>query len=246
MTVEEIIDSALSLGDNVPSTDAAYIERRRRAKALLQEVFNDAFWARDWPRRKTDATVTVLANAGQCQVPADFGSIGEYGGLYLMQGGIARIPPLEWRPEHEITDSRLSGEVTDSPTIFSIFDFEETTPGSGIFRDLFQFPKNSVQLTIQAHYQRRPPVLLDAGDPDETPGATLTAGNQATAYIGEQFHENVLVNGLKSKLRESKGDARWQYLAGQYGLGVAAMKKESNRFKSADRRLPSFFGGWFR
>lgn len=315
MNVDDLIDSALSQGDNVSESDQAYVERRRRALAFTREVFNDAYWARDWPRRKTSASLTVPAATGQVAVPVDYGSIGQFGGLYLVVGGRPQPPFMDRVPESEITDSRAGQQLTDSPDKYAIFGMVEVGTGSGVFRDLIQLPMNVGALTLELHYQRKPPKLLDAGDPDadlsytlasltstllaatattgtahgfktddlvvisgavETAyngtfrvivtGATtftytllaaaaaspatgtitaaiaIAAGNSALNYISEMFHESVLLNGVKAKLRESKGDGRWQFLEGQYQKQLAAMKRERTRFEGQNRRMPSFFG----
>lgn len=51
-----------------------------------------------------------------------------------------------------------------------------------------------------------------------------------------------MLNGLKAKLRESKGDARWQKLENDYRSGITNMKSELVRFQGEIRQLPSFFG----
>jgi hypothetical protein len=312
MDVQTIIDNALSQGDNVSESDAAYIERRRRALTFLTEVFNDCYWARDWPRRKTQADLTVVAGAGQVAVPWDFAGFGQYGGLYRLVGGQADREPLSEAPEDVITDLKAGAFQTDEPESFAIYGV--VAVGIDAFRDLIQIATNPSELTFRAHYLRKPPKLLDAGDPDAadtlavgltqtagtatgtttsahgfatddhvviagadqseyngshrivvtgattftfevdpaavTPatGATITVaenvplGNAATAYISEEHHTTVLLTGLKAKLRESKGDARWKYYENQYQTGVAALKREKNRFQATPRRLPSFFG----
>lgn len=313
MDVEAIIDNALSQGDNVSESDAAYVERRRRALTFLTEVFNDCYWARDWPRRKTQADLSVTAGAGQVAVPWDFAGFGQYGGLYRVVNGVSDREPLSEAPEDVITDLKAGGFLTDEPESFAIYGMEAV--GIDAFRDLFQFATNPSALTLRVHYLRKPPKLLDAGDPDAddtvavsgitrsgttatvttavahgfatddfvliagadqadyngshrivvtgagsftftvadtavTPatGATITVaenvalGNAATAYISEEHHTTVLLTGLKAKLRESKGDARWKYYENQYTTGLAALKREKNRFQATPRRLPSFFG----
>lgn len=242
MFVEEAITKALSQGDNISPSDAAYVDRRRRALSYLQEVFSTLWWSRDWPRRKTFATLTVPAGTGQVRVPTDFESFGQWGRLYLMVDGIVMRPPLREEAESFITDLRDSVQMTDEPDVFAIFEVEEYPANSGNFYDLVQLPPNIHDITLRMRYQRKPPTLLDAGDPDETPGATLTAGNQALGWLPEQYHVTVILPGLKAKLRENKGDARWQKYELDTAKGLQAMKREAARFQSRRRQLPNFFG----
>ena len=237
MTVQELIDKALSQGDNIPESDAAYVQRRRRALEFLREVVSEVWWSGEFTWKRREAPLTVPANAGQVVAPADYDDLGPYGDLYLMIGGIQQLPPLEERPESEIQDARSGNAPTTTPGIFAIFGQDAAT-----FRDLIQLPINSVALSMRLAYMKTPPDLKDAGDPDETPGAPLTAANAALQEIPARFHVNVLLNGVKAKLRESKGDARWKKYSADYGAGLAQLKQQKSRFRSEHRRPPSFFG----
>ena len=73
-------------------------------------------------------------------------------------------------------------------------------------------------------------------DPD------VATANASLAQIPARFHVKILLNGLKAKLRESKGDARWKKLEKDYELGIENMKTELARFQGEIRQLPSFFG----
>lgn len=237
MTVEECIDKALSLGDSVPPSDAAYVERRRRTLSLLIEVQREIWWAGAHRWKVKEGSLTVLAAAGQVVVPDDFDDIGVHGKLYLVVGGQKQYPPLKERPEQEIIESRATGQTIDSPGIFAIFGQDATTN-----RDLIQLPMNQNALSLALLYNKQPPTLRDAGDPDETPGAGLTADDAALEQIPARFHETVVLNGVKAKLRESKGDARWKFLNGQYNAGLTDLGKQVARLKSERPQVPGFFG----
>jgi len=308
VTVKEIIDIALSQGDNVSESDAAYIDRRRRARNFLIETVNDVWWERDWPWRRTQSDLTILSGNGYVAVPPNFDSLGNYGAVYRLVGSTQQYPPLEEVPESTIMDQRSGNRRSSTPRIFSLFGQDPVTQ-----QLLLQIPLNDADVAIRAFYQKRPPKLLDAGDPEPrtssigitrsgqtatataaaphsfemfdrvviagavepeyngtyevtplsetvftytivgtptTPATgTITAvadvatGNVALRQVPERFHVKVLLNGIKAKLRESKGDARWQALEGQYQKSkLADMKKQLGRFQAEVRQLPSFFG----
>lgn len=309
MNVEELLDNALEQGDLVPPSSQDYIDRRRLARSFLIEVFQDAYWRRDWPfKRKGPEAVIVPASGGRISAPLDFQSLGVFGGLYTTEGD-----KLLEVPESVIIDGRASNARDDAPGIFSIFGQDPST-----YKVYFQFPPNDAAATYNLWYQPHPPPLLDAGDPDfidtifaatltqaaglatftantahgfatgdlllmaganeagynvqarvtvlsptvftypvaaatATPATgapqaalDLAAGNLALNTIDPQYHR-VLLNGVKAKLRESKGDARWQFLQGEYEKGIKAMLDEEQRQQSDGmKQIPSFFGGYGR
>jgi len=74
------------------------------------------------------------------------------------------------------------------------------------------------------------------------PSVTLTGHVESIKEIPEKYHQLVIIPGLKSKTRESKGDARWQSMISLYQRALMDMKREEGRFQSEFRQLPSFFG----
>lgn len=296
MTVKEIIDIALSQGDNVPESDAGYIDRRRRALTFLREVLNEVWWVRDFPWKKTQSDVTVLAGESSVEVPSNFDSLGVYGGVYRLVGGIQQYPALEEVPEAMILEYRSGNYRSSQPRIMSFFDQDPTTQ-----QLLLQIPLTDADVPLRMFYQKRPPKLYDSGDPEPlistigivrsgqtafatatqrhgfemfervivagavepeyngtyevtvlnettfsytitgtptTPATgTITAvadvafGNAAVRQVPERFHLKVLLNGVKAKLRESKGDSRWQTLETRYTAGITMMKTELARFQ---------------
>lgn len=310
MTVSELIDVALSQGDNVPESDAGYIDRRRRALNFLREVLHDVWWERDWPWKKTQADVTVLAGEDHVAVPWNFDSIGNYGNIFRLVGGLQQYPPLELVPEAMVMEYRTGNYSSSYPRIFALFGQDPST-----FVDLIQVPTAGADVGLRCFFQKQPPRILDYGDPEQpsftlaagaltrvgqtatvvtpaphgfqtferiiiagavepeyngifqiivtgaltftyvlvgtptTPATgTITAdpdvatGNAALNEVPPRFHVKVLLNGVKAKLRESKGDARWQKLEADYMAGVKNMKTELARFQGEIRQLPSFFG----
>lgn len=74
------------------------------------------------------------------------------------------------------------------------------------------------------------------------PSVTLEGHINDIKEVPEKYHQMVLVPGVKSKTRESKGDQRWQAMVAIYQKAIMWMKQEEGRFQSEFRQLPSFFG----
>lgn len=74
------------------------------------------------------------------------------------------------------------------------------------------------------------------------PVVDLTGHVDRIKEIPEQYHQLVIIPGLKAKSRESKGDARWQAMFASYQKALMDMKREEGRFQGEFRQLPSFFG----
>lgn len=304
MTVQEIIDQALRQGDNVSPTSADYLERRRLALSFLRELVDEVWWLRDWPWKKTSATVTVPPGLGYTNLPIDFNSLGVYGGVYGANGS-----KLEDVPESVIFDLNQGSYSTDAPGYFSIHTQDDVTRIGRI-----TIPTTGgAAVTLTILYQANPPHLMDMGDlasaptrdvsafafdavagiataastahgfatgqrvvitdaglgdyaggfvitvldqntftflpgttPSDTPAGTATLdidrANRAVLRVPEKYHQTVLTWGLRAKLRESKGDARFEFAQGEFAKGLTHMLKEEARFQGSFRRLPSFFG----
>jgi hypothetical protein len=197
VTVEEIIDQGLAYGDNVPESDASYIPRRRRALSFMREVENEIWWAGDHHWKREDADLIVPAGAAQVAVPSNYDDLGPYGDLYRVVGGVQQLPPLTEEPESRIQEARTGNRPTDLPRIFSIFGQDPDT-----FLDLIQIPVNPSELTLRLTYMRKPPKLLDAGDPDQisfTPSSITRSGTTATVTSptahGLVTFDSVVVSG---------------------------------------------------
>lgn len=178
MTVKELIDLVLSQGDNVPESDAGYIDRRRRALTFTRTIFQDAWWARDWPWKRTERDVVVLSGAAYTNLPSNFDSLGAYGGVYRMVSGLQQFPPLEEVPESRIKEYRTGNYTTNYPRIFSMFDQDPVTQ---VLR--LQIPKNDVDVDLRLSYQKTPPKLYDLGDPNQPSFAVAIALVGQTATV---------------------------------------------------------------
>jgi hypothetical protein len=90
------------------------------------------------------------------------------------------------------------------------------------------------------------PVYKTSGD-DLTnealgPSVTLQGHVNDIKAIPEQYHQILVVPGLRAKARESKGDQKWKIAMGQFQDGKKLMKMEEMRFQGEYRQLPSHFG----
>jgi len=74
------------------------------------------------------------------------------------------------------------------------------------------------------------------------PSVTLQGHLNDIKRIPEKYHQALIMPGMRSKARESKGDARWQRSSQEYDKGKKWMKMEEQRFQGEWRQLPSFFG----
>lgn len=225
MNVTEIIDQVLARDDNISATAADNTTRRTRLLEYLREVVAEVWWRRDWTFKKTRAVVTVPAGVGYTTLPADFASFGIYGGVYVPSGAQGDGRKLEMMPESVIMDLRESGYQAGNPEVFALFGQDPTT-----YLQYIQIAFKGSDQDLVVWYQPNPPTIDEAGNVE------------AIRRIPEKYHQLVLVPGLRTKARESKGDARWQYALGEFGKGLQFMQEEENRFQGEYRQLPSYFG----
>jgi len=225
VNVTEIVDQVMARDDNISASAADNTNRRTRLTEYLREVEAEVWWRRDWTWKKKRDTVTVPDGVGFTTVPADFASIGNYGGVYLPTASGGDGPKLELEDESVIMSLREGSYSTGTPGVYALFGQDATT-----FLQLIQIPTNSGAVTLIMWYQPNPP------DIDETTNVN------AIKAIPEKYHQLVLVPGLRMKAREAKGDSRWQYSLGEYQNGLKFMQEEENRFQGQTRQSPSFFG----
>lgn len=87
---------------------------------------------------------------------------------------------------------------------------------------------------------------LVGSSPVDAPTATATLdirqANRAVLRVPSKYHQTVLTWGLRAKLRESKGDARFEFAQGEFAKNLTHMLKEEARAQGSMRQLPSFFG----
>lgn len=220
MNVTQAIDQVLQRTENVGVPTADYVQRRLRLLEYLHEVRDELWWLRDWVWKRRESSVTVPAGAAKVVLPTDFGSIGVFGGCYLPDGTKLRLVP-----EYEIDDGRTGGERTDTPGIWALYDMDTATG-----RQYLQIPQNDGAVELLLKYNARPPDLDEGSNVNNL------------RLIPEDFHQLVVIPGLRMKARESTGDARWKNSAAEYEKGKRFMLSEDSRHQGQPRHLPSFFG----
>lgn len=73
----------------------------------------------------------------------------------------------------------------------------------------------------------------------------VARANRAVLRVPPKYHQSILTWGVRAKMRESKGDARWQYAQGEFVKGLkGAMLEEAKAQtrRGGQQQLPSFFG----
>lgn len=119
MDASQIITQVLAYTDNISPTDTDYADRRIRVTNLLQELFEEVVTASEWTWRRKTAQLTVLATTGFIAVPSDFGQLGNYGGIHLVESFTGS--PLDHETEHVVRSARARNYQTSSPSYFAIF-----------------------------------------------------------------------------------------------------------------------------
>jgi acyl-CoA synthetase (AMP-forming)/AMP-acid ligase II len=197
MTEASPVISVNREGDNVPESDSSYIDRRRRALNLLIEVFNEVWWERDWPQKRAQEDVTILAGNNYVNLPVRFDSLGNYGGVFrLGSDGQTQYPPLEEVPESVIMEHRTGGGSTTAPRIFALFGQDDDDK-----RMRIQTQQVSVDTDLRVFFQKTPPKLYDVGDPEQpsfTVGITRS-GDVATVTTpsahGFEHFDQIIISG---------------------------------------------------
>jgi hypothetical protein len=223
VTVAEIISQVLAYTDNTNPSDADNSDRRTRLLFYLREILAEVWYNREWPFSRREVVLTVGAGDAYATAPDDFLALGEYGSILLAdpQAGA----PLENVPEYQIVQARQTSLTTESPEIFSIFDQDPVT-----FAPRIQFPNNNAAFDIVVSYLKKAPEI------DES------ANNTAISEVPEQYHQTVLVPGLRARSTASKGDARWNEHQGIYLTALNWMKAKERRRQGTIWQMPSFFG----
>lgn len=185
----------------------------RRARILqLLQEVYDEVWL----TREWDFSFTeniVVLTAGVTTLPEDFMEFGLQGGVYNMA---TRSPLREvfYQDINEARQAQQGGVATE----FMI---------SGPLREL---ATNSVDSTesLYVWYRYNPAILVDE--------------DTAIATIPLAYHNVVLVNGVISRTRQSKGDARdWET---RFQKGLALMIKNQKPGKTSTQRLPLQVRNW--
>jgi hypothetical protein len=222
MTVTELIDKIQDFVDNTGTSQVDQTARRQRHLSDLIEVVNFVRYYRDWAFRRTQATLTVPV-AGYVVVPADFLQVGKYGGVWDMSNNGYQ---LDWVPENVINEARARATEIGDPEVYSLFGQDTTSK-----RILVQLPPISSSHSLTMAYDMKTPTL------DET----VTNNDNVKVAVPEEYHHSVILPGLRSRARESKGDARWQRAEAEYREGLKLMLRTCRRSQGTMQRVPSFF-----
>lgn len=228
MTVTEFIDQILAFSDNISPAGADYDQQRQRHLLFLREEASQTYYAREWTYRlkgTTDPHVVVPAGQGSGALPADFLAIGKLGAVYNeSQNG----QPMEPAVESEITDLIAMSTMLTNSRSYTVFG----TDGGAPPRKLIWIPLNTIDVTLRLWYHPLMPTL------DETPANN----DNLDQAIPQEYQQTVLIPGVRSRARRSKGDSRWSVDRDERMQGLNEMIRNNRRMQGGEQRLPSFFG----
>lgn len=182
MTSGALITEAISYTDGVAASDAGNATRRTRVLRYLQGVLEKVEGYRPWRFLYKTTTMTISSD-GTGVLPTDFSRFGWKGGLFLSTG----------EPMEQVQD--VPGLIGDflrgvrSPIPFCMLGYDSSTNKPKI-----KTLQTSGTLTV--YYCRVTPTLTDG----------TASANELP--IPQDYHDNVLLNGVIVKLRASKGDVR--------------------------------------
>lgn len=227
MTVTEAVEQIIAYSDNIAPAGVDDDDRRQRILYFLIEEATQTYYAREWTFRlkMSDAPhVVVAAGAAVGLLPADFLAIGKLGAVYNdTQGGMAMDPAVE----SEVTDLiAMSSQLTGS-NIYTVFGMNSDNPP----RKQIWIPTTPTEQTLRIWYHKKMPTLdLSAND------ANLDDA------IPVEYHQTVIIPGVRMRARRSKGDNRWMADRDERMQGLNEMIRNSRRMQGGGQQLPSFFG----
>ena len=217
MDADALITSVIGFWDNVDANDASNVDRRSRILTFLQITAGEVWNYRDWAF-KARVDTSLVTTGGLVEVPADFGEIGQSGGVFLTDTG---APLLQVDPKIVI-EMMQGGTTNNLPTVYALFG-----QGTNGLLQLF-VPGDGVNLTL--YYSATQPVITDAGAPS------------GMEYIPLAYHYTVMLTGTAAKAQQSKGDARPDWNA-MYQNGLMQMVARERLYKPSVRKMPVTVGG---
>lgn len=227
MTVSELIYQIVAFTDNVSPSGADDDTRRQRILYFLIEEATQTYYSREWTFRlkSTDSPHVVVAG-GEANglLPTDFLSIGKLGAVYNdTQNGA----PMDPAVESEVTDLiAMSTSVTGS-NIYTVFGMNAASPP----RKQIWIPKTTSAVTLRLWYHKLMPTLDES-----TNNANLDDA------IPVEYHQTVIVPGVRMRARRSVGDNRWTADRDERMQGLNEMMRNLRRMQGGGQQLPSFFG----
>jgi hypothetical protein len=217
VTVTEFVSEVQSYTDNSSPSDTDISDNRTRILQDLRAVTADVTFRRPWPFRQKKSALLTLSS-GAVSVPSDFVDLGPYRGVYNASTGL----PLRETDEQEIQDIRQANG--SDPCTFAIFGQDSTTGDKQI-----QVPTTAA-LTLYVWYQRGVPTLDEDDNVDNL-----------NIAIPSQYHQLVLLPGVRARRQRSKGDARSREDAQAFEDGIKIMARSEKRQRSYTRRSPGFW-----
>jgi hypothetical protein len=234
MLCSELIDQILAFSDNISPAGADYNQQRRRHLFFLREEASQTYYAREWTWRMkgtTDPHVVVAAGDARGLLPADFLSLGKLGAVYNQtQNGT----PMEPAAESEVTDLIAMSTMLTNSRVYTIFGNNGGSPP----QKYIYIPPTTSAVTLRLWYHPLMPTLNDStangGDDSEDSNLDLACP--------QEYQQTVLIPGVRSRARRSKGDSRWSVDRDERMQGLNEMIRNNRRFQGGEQRLPSFFG----
>jgi len=219
----QAISQVLAYTDHINPTDADYADRRVMLRYLLQELLGEVVTDCEWTFLRTGAQKTVSAGLGYVNLDANFGQLGDYGSVHLASNLDGE--PLDHVTEDVIRNIWARGDRTNTPRCFSIFGEDPTT-----FVKRMNFPINDQSYDVVIDYLKGTPTIDESSNVNNL------------KIIPEEFHQQVIIPGLRAKSLEGKGDTRWQNAEARYREGMKKMRAKFRRRQGTVTQLPSFFG----
>lgn len=226
-TGKGIIDIILKYEDSLSSVDADNTVRRGRIRQAAQETVEDVWNASDFPFKYVFSSGTIAIDSdGIGGLPTDFADTGMQGGVYLVSNGRALIEV----PPQVVHSMKESTNRSGSMYVYAIF-------GATAGIKLLIVPPQLANTTLHIWYQTLPPTILDADDVTVMDVTTYSG----TERIPSQYHNTVLIPGIRARLKKSKGDSR--DFQSEYKRGLAYMIARERPRRSSVQRLPYALGG---
>lgn len=223
MDFSEAITEVMEKVDHLPPVDSQTGTRRSLLGDFLKMEYGEAWRdnGQPWHFKDVDTTVTIPVGDAKVLLPADWSEFGVYGGVYRTTDGkrIDFVNPQEMRDL-----KRRPGISQSFPSCYSIYGQDAVT-----YRSYIQIPPNGEQVQLYLAYAIIPPTL------DES------ANKNNLKRFPEEYHEGVLINALKARAYESRGDQTWKIYQALRDRSMKNMRATLRKGKEGDFQLKGFF-----
>ena len=218
MDTATLISKVIDTYDHVSGADSDNSARQAKILQYAQEVVEEVWYHREWAWRYKASSIAVSGNGAD--LPGDFHSFGENGGLYTQTG-------YKLQENHGALVFGESYSDNSSYPIFAIYGQNEITGAKSLFVSSGQ------DLTLDIAYLRVAPTLVnDYFD------------NGQLQFIPVAYHNTVILPGVVYKLKHQQEgeDQRDWYMRYQQGLSrMAAMERD---LKTAVQQIPLTVAMW--